>query len=105
MKSDILRIFIIHEFGGMYFDTDFIAVRNMHHIIRDNIKKHGIIVAHEINEKRSTYSSGGIFAAYPGNVCIENAKNHVVSAIKGNQLSNIRTGPFFFKKASGFYIL
>ena len=99
MKSDMLRFFIIYEFGGMYFDTDFIALRNTDHIIRDNIGEHGLIVAHEINESRSTYLAGEFFVAYPGNVFFENARNHVVSAIKGTEMSNIRTGPFFFKKA------
>ena len=43
MKSDMLRFFIMHEFGGMYFDTDFIALRNMDHIITPcrNIKGFG----------------------------------------------------------------
>ena len=99
MKSDMLRFFIMHEFGGMYFDTDFIALRNMDHIIKNKIKEHGLIVAHEVNERRSMYLAGEFFAAYPGNICIENAKNHVLEAIKGKEASNIRTGPYFFKKA------
>ena len=99
MKSDMLRFVIMHEFGGMYFDTDFIALRNMDQIIRDKIKEHGLIVVHEVNERRSMYLAGEFFTAYPGNICIENAKNHVLEAIKGKEESNIRTGPYFFKKA------
>ena len=99
MKSDVLRFFIIYEFGGMYFDTDFIAVRSMNHIIEENIKKHGLIVANEYNVIGAQYLSGGFFAAYPGNMFIENAKNHVVRAIRGKNKSNFRTGPYFFKKA------
>ena len=99
MKSDMLRFVIIHEFGGMYFDTDFIALRNMDSIIRNKIKAHGLIVAQEGNKRRSMYLAGGFFAAYPGNICIENAKNHVVAAIKGKEPSNKRTGPYFFKRA------
>ena len=59
MKSDMLRFFIMHEFGGMYFDTDFIALRNMEHVIRNGIKNNGLIVVHEVNESRSMYLSGG----------------------------------------------
>ena len=81
------------------FDTDFIALRNMDHIIRNKIKEHGLIVAHEVNESRSMYLAGEFFAAYPGNICIGNAKNHVLEAIKGKEALNIRTGPYFFKKA------
>ena len=99
MKSDMLRFVIVHEFGGMYFDTDFIALRNMDHIIGNGIKKNGLIVVHEVNERRSMYLAGGFFAAYPRNICIGNAKKHVVAAIKGKEESNIRTGPYFFKKA------
>ena len=98
MKSDMLRFVIMHEFGGMYFDTDFIALRNMDHIIRDKIKEHGLIVAHEVNDCRSMYLAGEFFAAYPGNICIKNAKNHVLEAIKGKEPSHVRTGPYFFKK-------
>ena len=58
MKSDMLRFVIMHEFGGMYFDTDYIALRNMDHIIRYRIKEHGLIVVHEINERRSMYLAG-----------------------------------------------
>ena len=65
--------------------------------IRDKIEEHGLIVAHEVNERRSKYLAGEFFAAYPGNICIENAKDHVVEAIKGKEESNIRTGPYFFK--------
>ena len=99
MKSDMLRFFIMHEFGGMYFDTDFIALRNMDHIIRYGINEHGLIVVHEVNERRSVYLAGEFLAAYPGNICIENAKKHVLVAIKGNEPSHVRTGPYFFKKA------
>ena len=99
MKSDMLRFVIMHEFGGMYFDTDFIALRNMDHIIRDKIKEHGLIVVQEDNKKRSMYLAAGFFAAYPGNSCIKNAKSHVVTAIKGDKKSNIRNGPYFFKRA------
>ena len=99
MKSDMLRFVIMHEFGGMYFDTDFIALRNMDHIIRNKIKDNGLIVVNEVNESRSMYLSVGFFAAYPGHICIGNAKKHVVVAIKGKEASNIRTGPYFFKKA------
>ena len=99
MKSDMLRFIIMHEFGGMYFDTDFLALRNMDHIIRDKIKDYGLIVAQEDNKKRSMYLAGGFCAAYPGNSCIKNAKNHVVTAIRGEEMSNIRTGPYFFKTA------
>ena len=90
MKSDILRFVIMHEFGGMYFDTDFNAIRNMDHIIRNGIKNNGLIVAQEDNKKRSMYLAGGFFAAYPGNSCIKNAKNYVVAAIRGEEMSNIR---------------
>ena len=99
MKSDMLRFVIMHEFGGMYFDTDFIALRNMDHIIRYGIKEHGLIVVHEINERRSVYLGREFFAAYPGNICIENAKKHVLVAIKGKEPSHVRTRPYFFKKA------
>ena len=61
MKSDILRLFIISEFGGMYFDTDFIALRNMDHIISNKIKDHGLIVAHSLNDSRSLYLSQRFF--------------------------------------------
>ena len=99
MKSDMLRFFIIHEFGGMYFDTDFIALRNINHIIGEKIQQHGLILANEVYERRSMYLAGEFFAAYPGNICIENAKNHVIKAIKGNEPSHVRTGPYYFKKA------
>ena len=65
MKSDMLRFVIMHEFGGMYFDTDFIALRNMDQIIRDKIKEHGLIVVHEVNERRSMYLAGEFFHGLP----------------------------------------
>ena len=97
MKADLLRYMIVFDFGGMYFDCDFIALRNMEHILLDMIKNHGLIVARENTDPYNL--SNGFFAASPQNIYLEKAKNLALVSIKGSARANTRTGPFFFKKA------
>ena len=97
MKADLLRYIIIHDFGGMYFDCDFIAVRNMNHILLHEIKRHGLILVREPIDP--FHLANEFFAAAPQNICIEKAKNWALISIKSSLKNLERTGPRFFIKA------
>eukprot|EP01083_Nonionella_stella_P060918 158861_1 len=102
MKADILRYMILYKFGGVYFDSDFVALRDLTDIIKQNIDKHGLIVCNE-DYGAHAYLSNGFFIAYAKNKCVQMAKDNVAHSLtlrhRSRLPANRRTGPYFWKMA------
>ena len=94
MKMDILRFMIMYKFGGMYFDADFVALRNINDIIAEKIDEHGLIIFDELYEP----SIITLLVAYPKQKCVETAYNIIMNTIKLKHLDSYhRTGVLFWK--------
>eukprot|EP01084_Bolivina_argentea_P153889 268307_1 len=100
IKADMLRYLIMERFGGLYFDTDFIAIQSIENLVIQNIDQHGLIVANE-GGWASTIMSNGFFASYPNNKCVirANNKTNIINAMKRKTVSaDLRTGPYYWKR-------
>lgn len=87
--SDILRLEVVYQFGGVYVDCDFECVRNLEPLIAD--------VEMFCGTEDGVHYCNGIFGAVPGHPAVKAAIEALPRSMAdyGHLPINLQTGPAF----------
>lgn len=94
-KADILRYFIIKQYGGFYVDTDVVPHRSLE-CLRD--LGHDLILYHD-NDLTWEYIINCFFGAIPNHPVLQKACEMVLNAELNTSDINFKTGPYLLGRA------
>ncbi|KAI6652892.1 hypothetical protein LOD99_4278 [Oopsacas minuta] len=97
--SEILRFNILASYGGIYMDTDFICFRSFAPFLKQQYCT--AFACSEEADEDNEYDklvSLGVIGAVPGHMILERAATHIITAARGPESPNERTGSHFFMK-------
>lgn len=94
-KADIMRYEIIHNFGGLYIDSDFECYKNIDSLFNN----YDFIVCNGDFDCINNYVlSNGLFASTKNNLITTELVNNINNIIINTNDINVESGPYYFGK-------
>lgn len=101
-KSDILRFEILHQFGGLYIDTDFECLKPIDPLF----KNRELVIFTQINDikHKQTPLCGAFFGATKGNLDVKKLIDGLPTRQKlyGHKIASAKFGPVYLSNTLGY---